>query len=75
MTVTPLTISRYIDDVILTSFLVFCGRCVQWSSGSPWMSSAVRTLFVLSSGIMEGTANRLSSARSCLVRRERREMD
>lgn len=46
---------------------------MQWSSGSPWMSSAVRTRLVLSSGIMAGTANRSSSARSSLGEGRREE--
>ena len=50
----------------LTSFLTSWGRSVQWSNGIPWISSAVRTLFVLSSGIMAGTENLSSPASSSL---------
>ena len=50
-----------------TSFLVSCGRCVQWSSGIPWTSSAVRILLVLNSGMMAGTANLSSPANSSLA--------
>ena len=43
---------------------------MQWSRGTPWISSAVRTRLVLSSGIMAGTAKRSSSDNSSLEEEE-----